>query len=143
MITGFSTTLQNSCYFDPSTHFADIKRRLQMMGPAVVFSPRNESLGYRAARFALMFDVCLENIVFVVTLAVTVKRVLCAEARTPSYFGQRLQVPANDKASDEFMLFCRLDESRAAGAVIDSFHCVRFERIILAVCHVHIQHPGR
>ena len=74
MIAGFSFTLQNSCYFDPSTHLADIKRRLQM-AHAVVCSPRNESPGCRTARFALMFGACLENIVFVVILAVTVKRV--------------------------------------------------------------------
>ena len=84
---GFSITLQNSCYFDPSTHLADIKRGLQMVVPAVVFPPRNESLGYRNACFALMFEACLQNIVFVVTLA-TVKRVLRVETRTPSYLGQ-------------------------------------------------------
>ena len=121
---------------------ADIEHRLRMMAPALLVSSRNESVGYHPAHFALVFDVCLKDIVFVVTLAATVKPVL-RKTRAPPYLSQRRQVAADNKASDELILFCKLDESRAAGAVIDGFYGVRLERRILSMRHMHIQHSGR
>jgi len=141
-ITGFLSTLQHSCHFDPSMRLADTEHRLQMIVPAVVVSPRNENFGYHTARFALVFDVCLENIVLVVALAATVKPTF-RKRGTPPYLSQRRQVAADNKASGELIFFCKLDESRAAGAIIDGFYGVRFERRFLSMFHVHIQHSGR